>query len=112
MTDTKQSQDERVQPRSEVDLSVQWSDGHRVRKGMIRDASVSGLFLSPSWEPTDPIAPGDVITMRIAGHDKATEVEAIVRWVGASTQHECHGIGMSTSPDNDLSDFIDETEDE
>ncbi len=106
MADSKHSQDERGEPRSDVDLSVQWTDGQRVRKGMIKDASVNGLFLSPAWKPTDPITPGDVITMLISGQsDETTEVEAVVRWVGASNQHECQGIGLATVSETDLRHF-------
>lgn len=112
MTDAKHRRDDRTQPRSVVNLAVQWSDGQRVRKGMIKDASVNGLFLSPAWQPTDPIAAGDVIMLRITGPEQSTELEAVVRWVGGSQQHACQGIGMSTTSETDLQDLIDADQDE
>jgi len=112
MTNAKHCRDERTQARSVVDLAVQWSDGHRVRKGMIKDASANGLFLSPAWKPTDPIAPGDVITMRITGPGQSTELEAVVRWVGGSQQHACQGIGMSTRAETGLQDINNDDQNE
>ncbi len=110
MTKSSESQDNRSEQRTPVQWVVQWTDGHRVRKGEIKDASPTGLFLSPAWKPTDPISPGDVLEMRFEGPDKATDFEAVVRWVGESREHDCEGLGLATTGEVEIGPLVAATE--
>lgn len=104
-------EENRREERTPVKWVVQWNDGHRVRQGEVKDASPNGVFLSPTWKPTDPISPGDVIELRIEDTDSATEFEAVVCWVGESRRHHCEGLGLATKGESELAKLVGSRED-
>ncbi|MBT4838154.1 MAG: PilZ domain-containing protein [Methylococcales bacterium] len=96
----------RKQDRKVVHKIVQWTDGVRARKGEIQDVSDKGVFLSPSWTPTENIKPGDVIEILVDGPDGPVEIQAEVRWSGSSDSNHSEGIGLQSTDGKNLAELL------
>jgi hypothetical protein len=92
----------RTEERHPVNVTVAWTDGHRARKGEILDASAHGMFLHPSWTPSDAIAGGDVIELCCRVRGREIELKGEVCWVGRSDKHDGEGLGLRISSVDEL----------
>ena len=80
--------------------------GDLVVRGTVRDFTRLGLFFEPevSWDGTfvqgadvlDDLLVGDILTVTLMdrqGHPQC-RVPSTVRWMRASSQHDCQGLGV------------------
>lgn len=79
------------QERLRLDVALwRWSDSH-FYAGLSGDASHAGLFVATYR----PLRPGESILLRVELFGARIEVEGIVRWGRAASEHAPPGVGVA-----------------
>jgi uncharacterized protein (TIGR02266 family) len=86
LTRLKQRSLERL--RVDVELSV-WSESH-FYAGLTDDVSQTGLFVATYR----PLRPGESILLRVQLFGESIEVEGVIRWRRAASEHAPPGVGV------------------
>lgn len=86
LTRLKQRSLERL--RVDVELSV-WSESH-FYAGLTDDVSQAGLFVATYR----PLRPGESILLRVQLFGESIEVEGVIRWRRAASEHAPPGVGV------------------